>query len=59
MGKKINKSFQEGEIVCEGKNVFIGYSENYKDLKKTNDVKYKLKTGDLGYMDQGGFFLYN
>ena len=33
-GKKINKSFQEGEIVCEGKNVFIGYSENYKDLKK-------------------------
>ena len=55
-GKKINKSFQEGEIVCEGKNVFIGYSENYKDLKKTNDVKYKLKTGDLGFMDQDGFF---
>ena len=56
IGKKINKSFQEGEIVCEGKNVFIGYSENYKDLKKTNDVKYKLKTGDLGFMDQDGFF---
>ena len=55
-GKKILKPFQEGEIICEGKNVFMGYSENYKDLKKANENNFKLKTGDLGYFDKDRFF---
>jgi len=55
-GKKILKPFVEGEIICEGKNVFMGYSKNYKDLKKSNEENYKLKTGDLGYFDKDGFF---
>ena len=55
-GKKISKPFVEGEIVCRGKNVFMGYSKNYKDLKKANEENYKLKTGDLGYFDKDGFF---
>ncbi len=56
IGKKIHKPFVEGEIICEGKNVFMGYSKNYMDLKNTNEQKYKLKTGDIGYFDKDGFF---
>ena len=55
-GKKILKPFVEGEIICEGKNVFMGYSNNYKDLKKANEENYRLKTGDLGFFDKNGFF---
>ncbi len=55
-GKKISKPFIEGEIVCEGKNVFMGYSKNHNDLKKTNEENYKLKTGDVGFFDKDGFF---
>ena len=55
-GKKIFKPFKEGELVCNGKNVFMGYSKNYSDLNKANEKNYKLKTGDLGYFDKDGFF---
>ena len=55
-GKKIFKPFKEGEVVCNGKNVFMGYSKNYSDLKKANEENDKLKTGDLGYFDKDGFF---
>ena len=34
----------------------MGYSNNYKDLKKANEENYKLKTGDLGFFDKDGFF---
>ena len=46
----------EGEIICEGKNVFMGYSKNYNDLINPNKENYKLKTGDLGFFDKDGFF---
>jgi long-chain acyl-CoA synthetase len=54
--KKIQEPFKEGEIICEGKNVFMGYSKNFKDLKNENEKNYKLNTGDLGYFDKDGFF---
>ena len=56
MGKKILKPYIEGEIICEGKNVFMGYSKNYNDLNKPNEKNYKLRTGDLGFFDKDGFF---
>ena len=55
-GKKILKPFEQGEIVCEGKNIFMGYSENSKDLKFKDKNKFKLLTGDLGYFDKDGCF---
>ncbi len=55
-GKKILKPYVSGEIINEGKNVFMGYSKNCNDLSKPNEKNYKLKTGDLGFFDKDGFF---
>ena len=55
-GKKILTPFKEGELICEGKNVFMGYSTNYNDLSKNSETNNKLKTGDLGYFDNDRFF---
>tara|TARA_B110000008_G_C16921446_1_gene544933 strand:- start:47 stop:1468 length:1422 start_codon:yes stop_codon:yes gene_type:complete len=55
-GKKVLKPLVEGEIICEGKNVFMGYSKNCDDLEKPNKKNYKLRTGDLGFFDKDGFF---
>ena len=54
--KKISKPFTEGEIVCVGKNIFMGYSKGLGDLIKPSETNYSLKTGDLGYFDKEGFF---
>ncbi len=53
--KKINTPFVVGELICEGKNVFMGYSNEYSDLKK-GSISNKLMTGDLAYFDNDNFF---
>ena len=35
----------------------MGYSKSLKDLKKSDEKKGILKTGDLGYFDKDGFFI--
>ena len=55
LGKKIMKPYIEGEIVCEGKNVFMGYSKNYEDLIHSNQKNFKLNTGDIGFFDKDSF----
>lgn len=54
--KKNKNSDNIGEIVYYGKNVFIGYSKNYKDLAKPKKKIKALFTGDLGRKDKDGFF---
>ena len=49
-----NKKDKEGEILYKGKNVFMGYSENIKDLKE-DKTNMTLKTGDIGKIDKDGF----
>lgn len=44
-----------GEIIYKGKNVTMGYAENFKDLKKSDEFNGILYTGDMGYMDAEGF----
>ena len=56
LNNKIKKPFERGEIVCEGSNVFMGYSNEYKDLDKDYECGIKLKTGDIGYFDKDDFF---
>ena len=47
---------EEGEIVYEGKNVSMGYANNFDDLKKGDEKKGKLETGDLAKKDKEGYF---
>jgi len=54
--KKIVKENKIGEIVFYGKNVCLGYAKNFNDLKKGDENKSKLFTGDLAYKDKDGFF---
>ena len=49
-----NKKEQEAEILYKGKNIFMGYSKNAKDLSEDRTNKI-LKTGDLGKIDEEGF----
>ena len=48
------KNKNNGEIYYEGKNIMMGYSYTYKDLKYKKKIKV-LKTGDNGWIDKDGF----
>ena len=54
--KIIHEPYKKGEILYEGKNVFMGYAKNYNDLNKENLINGKLFTNDLGYKDKDGYF---
>eukprot|EP00731_Ephydatia_muelleri_P025132 Em0017g215a len=49
-------SGQEGEIYMKGPNIMKGYLNQPDATKKTLTEDGWLKTGDIGYFDQGGFF---
>ena len=55
-GSYINISNSVGELVYEGKNVSMGYSDGYLDLNKPDDNKGKIFTGDLAEKDNEGFY---
>jgi len=55
-GIKISNSKVIGEMIYEGPNVSMGYAESIKDLS-ANDVNNGiLKTGDLAYFDEEGYY---
>ena len=53
-GQRVNSSEVDGELIYEGKNVFMGYAEGYGDLSKGDDSKGILKTGDIARRDADG-----
>ena len=59
------KIFQKGnkkvsELFYKGKNVSLGYSKSYKDLKKKDINKGIIATGDIGYKGKNKlYFLVN
>ena len=54
--KVIKETYKVGELVYEGKNVFMGYAKNKNDLKKKDTQKGVLKTSDLAYKDEDNFY---
>lgn len=54
--QKIVKDDEIGELVYFGSNVFLGYADNINDLRRGNDVGYKLHTGDLAKRDFSGCY---
>ncbi|PXV87787.1 acyl-CoA synthetase (AMP-forming)/AMP-acid ligase II [Lachnotalea glycerini] len=55
-GKEILKADTEGELVYEGKNVALGYAGCAKDLKKQDNWKGILYTGDIAKRDMSGYY---
>ena len=51
------KKLYEGEIIYKGKNVFMGYSKNFRDLGKKTKKNRSLKTGDIGYIKKKLIYL--
>ena len=50
-----NENSNKGEVVYKGKNVSMGYAESLKDLKKGDENKGTLSTGDLAKLDSDGY----
>ncbi len=55
-GEKIRDPYVDGEIVYEGDNVMLGYASSTNDLSKGDENKGVLRTGDIGYFDDEGYF---
>ena len=56
-GKEIKRPNKNGELVLFGKNVCLGYANNFSDLKRGDENKNILRTGDLGFKDKNNFFI--
>ena len=50
--KKITSTNTVGEIIYKGSNVCLGYANSKKDLKRGDENKGILLTGDLGILDR-------
>ncbi len=46
---------EQGEVVCEGDSVCLGYAMNYRDLNNKDDWNGVLHTGDYGCIDSEGY----
>ena len=44
------------ELIYKGNNVCMGYAENIQDLKRGDENKGILKTGDVAYKDKDNFY---
>lgn len=55
-GNKITKPNIIGELEFQGDNVFLGYANNLNDLKKGDENKGILKTGDIAYKDKDNYY---
>ena len=53
----IDKNKKTGELCYKGKNVCLGYAKNYKDLKKGDENKGTLKTGDIAKKYKNNFYI--
>lgn len=52
-GRPLTNASQAGEMVYYGENVSLGYARNTDDLRREDENKGCLRTGDLAVCDQG------
>lgn len=52
----ITQSNTKGELVYYGPNVMMGYSQCREDLSRGDELFGVLRTGDLAYFDDDGFY---
>lgn len=55
-GNEIKEPLTTGELVYKGDNVTLGYAECGDDLKKGDERKGILQTGDMAQFDEEGFY---
>ena len=55
-GEIVSESDQIGELVYTGANVMLGYAECRQDLSRGDECDGVLRTGDLAYRDDDGFY---
>lgn len=53
---RLSLSPSNDELVYEGPNVMLGYAERRDDLARGDELQGRLLTGDLGRVDEEGFF---
>ncbi len=55
-GNKITEPNLIGELIYKGPNVSLGYAESLFDLSKKDENNGILRTGDMAYFDEDGYF---
>ncbi len=55
-GNQITAPNVIGELIYKGANVSLGYAESLFDLSKKDENNGILRTGDMAYFDQDGYF---
>ncbi|MGQ0708810.1 MAG: AMP-binding protein [Rhodoferax sp.] len=55
-GQIVSEPRVTGELIYEGPNVSLGYAESRVDLGLGDENQGVLRTGDLGHVDEDGFF---
>lgn len=55
-GNKITAPNLMGELIYKGPNVSLGYAESLFDLSKKDENNGILRTGDMAYFDEDGYF---
>lgn len=55
-GGAITRARQQGELVYTGPNVMMGYATSAHDLVLPDQLRHTLRTGDLGWRDEDGYF---
>lgn len=55
-GEEVKEANVQGELVYKGKNVTLGYAKSMEDLKNGDERGGILRTGDMGYFDEDGYF---